>query len=401
MSKKILPFPLVMKNGAKVRTIEDLRKNADIESIMSHYMKGTLSRWCKAFHYDDIINETDNIKEQIIRKLYETLEIDVNEDELKQYLENNAISDEADVVDEVKEIEIIDSMEIKNKLKETDNSIDYSGYAVAVNMVESDENSKKYKLAVKDNQTQVSCQCFIKCDTDKALSEAIIMIIKKMSELVISEKPKAGKSSIKDFVFVEVNEYMPAFYICDHPVTQAEYQAIMGYNPSEFKGFNNPVEQVSWYNAVWYCNKRSEKEGLTPCYTGDGANIECDFKADGYRLPTEEEWAFAASGGNESNGYKYSGSDNIDEVAWYSENSDDKTHPVKKKKANELGLYDMSGNVWEWCWDGHAGSRAIRGGSWKNGCIEVSCSSSNDPNYEYGYPYFAYGILGFRVVRSV
>ena len=180
------------------------------------------------------------------------------------------------------------------------------------------------------------------------------------------------------------------FYIGKYDITQKEWTEVMGSNPSKFQGDNLPVEMVNWYDSIEYCNKRSIKEGLQPYYNidqnkrdpnnkpdpdfGDLDDIKWTVtinpKANGYRLPTEAEWEYAASGGQSSKNFTYSGSDDVDEVAWYWKNSGDQylsgvwlwpvlqqnhnqTKPVGSKKPNELGLYDMSGNVREWCWDWH------------------------------------------------
>lgn len=207
---------------------------------------------------------------------------------------------------------------------------------------------------------------------------------------------------------------LSSYWIGKYEVSQKEWTEVMGSNPSYFKGDDLPVEKVSWYDAVDYCNKRSQREGLSPCYSGKGDNIVCDWNANGYRLPTEAEWEYAPRGGKESKAYKYSGSNDIKIVAWYDKNSGSKTHEVGTKAANELGLYDKSGNVWEWCWDwydrgyyakspgsdpkgaGSGSSRVLRGGSWLdrgNDC-RVACRFSINPgNRLYS--------IGFRVARAI
>ena len=197
-------------------------------------------------------------------------------------------------------------------------------------------------------------------------------------------------------------------------VTQELYESVMGENPSCFKGEKNlPVEWISWNDAIYFCNKLSAKCGLTPVYAVDGktdvekwsyvphkeekitGTISQNENANGYRLPTVEEWQYAAKGGQN---YKYSGSDNLDEVGWYGGNSGAKTHPVAQKKPNGYGLYDMSGNVYEWCWDSFTNNTEEHyncGGSW----IGVAGNCEVDSELLH-YAYEFHSALGFRIVRS-
>lgn len=275
------------------------------------------------------------------------------------------------------------------------------------------------------------------------LSLAILVVLAACSQ----EKSDQKKSPFKNdnFVLVEGGTFtntksnyygqrvaLNSFYIGKYEVTQKEWTEIMGNNPSKFKGADLPVETVSWYDAVEYCNKRSIREGLKPVYaidknTKDPTNkseydnlkwtVTINEGADGYRLPTEAEWQYAAGGGQKSKSYTYSGSDNADEVAWYWKNAGDKvlegdwnwplvennhnqTKPIGTMKPNELGLYDMSGNVREWCWNGYGeteststSTRVVKGGGWMGEVGELTYVSNFEAN----------GIgpdQGFRLVRD-
>lgn len=236
-----------------------------------------------------------------------------------------------------------------------------------------------------------------------------------------------------------------AFFICNHEVTQSEYEKIMGKNPSAFPSeaaakenqLNRPVDSVNWFDAIVYCNKLSKKEKLEPVYSLNG-NTDCDswgevpysasdpnysawlngisqnLDKNGYRLPLESEWEYAAGQKNP---------ENLSEYAWYEGNAFSKTHEVKMKKKNDSALFDMAGNVWEWCWDSWNGKtdyeeqavdetenreffakekqymyengRVRRGGSFLNP------SPLCEPTFRSCYaPWVRNRALGFRVVRT-
>mgnify|MGYP000847784409 FL=1 len=222
------------------------------------------------------------------------------------------------------------------------------------------------------------------------------------------------------------------YFIATYEVTQGEWQALMGSNPSAGYGVgnNHPVYLVSWYDVIKYCNLRSISEGLTPVYsilgssdpvtwgTVPGTNepnwdaAQLNMDANGYRLPTEAEWEFASREASSGAYYNYSGSDDINSVAWYGENSFlQGTQTVGTKSPNALGLFDMSGNVWEWCWDWYAPyvnetiinptgptsgtARVIRGGSWTSGAINCRSTARN------AKPIVVSGAIGFRLCRGI
>jgi formylglycine-generating enzyme required for sulfatase activity len=176
-----------------------------------------------------------------------------------------------------------------------------------------------------------------------------------------------------------------AFRLAAHPVT--------------VPGTRRPVTEVSWLDAVRYCNGLSAEAGLSPCYTlgddPDGLDVSCDRTADGYRLPTEAEWEYACRAGSADVRYG-----DLDEIAWYRGNAGGAAHDVAEKAPNAWGLYDMIGNVWEWCWDRYDPAvygpyRVFRGGGWfdpPRGC-RASCRRKSHPT-------FRVDDLGFRVARS-
>jgi len=203
------------------------------------------------------------------------------------------------------------------------------------------------------------------------------------------------------------------FYISRFEVTQKVWEKVMGTNPSYFKGEQRPVENISWFDAVRFCNRLSERDGFDPVYTINGTNVACNFAKNGYRLPTEAEWEYAARGGERSEDYDYAGSDDPAVAGWlYADRTD--TSLVGMKKPNELGLYDMTGNVYEWCWDifdynyyksspeknptgpAQGDMRALRGGGYRSLSVPQYFTTIR----ARGNPDDKSMSLGFRVVRN-
>lgn len=182
------------------------------------------------------------------------------------------------------------------------------------------------------------------------------------------------------------------------PVTQALYAQMTGRRPSTARGDRLPVEGVSWWDAVRFCNALSRHGGCTPAYRlhPHGEGVEWDAGADGYRLPTEAEWEYACRAGTD--GPRYG---TLDEIAWYRGNSDERIHDVGGKRPNAWGFHDMLGNVWDWCWDIYDAEvygtyRVLRGGGWFD--EQWSCRASARRR---SHPAFQVDDVGFRVARSV
>ena len=295
---------------------------------------------------------------------------------------------------------------------------------------------------------------FEKLELDENNIEKIIKELKGIIKKYSEKKATNVENKLENMVFVKGGKYQPSFAneekevfdieVCKYPTTQKMWTEVMKNNPSGFKGDNKPVECITWWQALDYCNKLSEKYGLEPVYDLSksaqgilmikelgGETVYPDvanFKnTEGFRLPTEVEWEWFARGGQiaieqGTFDYTYSGSNNINEVAWFKENSggnNGSTKDVGLKKPNQLGLYDCSGNVWEWCYDTtedydtiediEEGKnyiykafdssniyRRLKGGSWYDDAEDCAVLISS-----YDQATFADYSFGFRLVRTV
>ena len=260
-------------------------------------------------------------------------------------------------------------------------------------------------------------------------------------KIITLKKKNNGEKVFEETILVKGGKYKPSFIddekelfdieVFKYQVTQAIWTEIMGNNPSTFKGENKPVETISWWDTLEFCNELSEKYGLIPVYNIDKKRgiltinqidgeisfpDKADFsKTEGFRLPTEIEWEWFAIGGKLANkDEKILDANKMEEEAWYYKNSGGRTNNVGLKKPNQLGIYDCIGNVWEWCYDTTEGDiesgklyvytaldsrkkyREIRGGSWKNG--ENTCTLFFR---DYCDTFYADSTIGFRIVRTV
>ena len=312
-------------------------------------------------------------------------------------------------------------------------------------LIDDDEQKRTSEMALKKAILDITK--IEKIELDLAKLEKIVQSLKDdIKKITVGEKPAELKPTFEDMIFVKGGKYQPSFTdeekevsnleVSKYLITQKLWQELIRNNPANFKGDENrPIEYISWWHALEFCNRLSEKYGLRPVYNlgksdqgllminqldGTVASPDvADFnKTEGFRLPTEVEWEWFARGGqvaldNGTFDYTYSGSNNIDDVAWYTGNSKDTTQSVGLKMPNVLGLYDCNGNVWEWCYDTTEGIesgksyvykaydhsnvyRRLKGGSWCNN-TEV-CAVAVRGNSQATY---AYSNAGFRIVRTV
>jgi len=286
-------------------------------------------------------------------------------------------------------------------------------------------DSGSYESHCAECQDDNDCEGESKCNEMGFCSTESMVLIPSGSFWMGSPTDEPDRNTDEKLHYVQLTR---SFYMGKYEVTQKEFKDVMGYNPSSFSscGDTCPVEKVDWHQALDYANKLSGLEGFEQCFdcSGSGTSVTCSLKAKfvtpyeckGYRLPTESEWEYAARAGTGTPFYNgdYT-TENIDAIGWYSGNSGNKTHSVGQKLSNAWGLYDMSGNVWEWTMDwygtyptgteaspsvnpystGSDLNRILRGGSWDY--YAVRCRSAYRLKYAVSNNYYA---VGLRIVRT-
>ncbi len=381
---------------------------------------------------DDLFNTLDELYPQGIRKIPVFLLIKGGIDEI---LKKNNLDYFREIFETKKEtprynftVIIADNEDVPPQLEDKADFIDKQ-------ITDNEGAIKKYILDLAK---------FQKIELGEEDLKKIIKELKGTIRKYSAKKASNIESKFENMIFVQGGKHQPSFAneekevfdieVCKYPTTQKMWTEVMENNPSEFKGDNKPIESITWWEALEFCNKLSEKYGLEPVYDLSksregilmikelgGQKVYPDvanFKnTEGFRLPTEVEWEWFARGGQiaieqGTFNYTYSGSNNIDEVAWYIENSGE-TYNVGLKKPNQLGLYDCTGNVWEWCYDTTENieegknyiykafdasnkSRRLKGGSWND--ISKFCAVLNR---EINQATDAFYAIGFRIVRTV
>lgn len=238
----------------------------------------------------------------------------------------------------------------------------------------------------------------------------------------VKMQANSGIKSDKKENKAEYEVTVSSFEISQYEITVANWREYTSANQIEMPARpvwgwhdDNPITNITWKQAIQYCNWLSKENNLQPAYTKTGDKYTCNFKANGYRLPTDAEWVYAAKGGNKSKNYKYSGGNDLESVAWYAKNSKKAPHPFGTKLPNELGIFDMSGNVWEWCWNYYSSvhykidstvdpigpergdKRCVRGGSWDSNKLEYL-----EPAYQLNWnPNATNEFFGLRIVRTI
>ena len=426
---KPIKFSLLV-GGRECRSVEDVKQNFNFNSLWDNFCNGSLKKWLRQIGESSLLNCIDEFSSQDLLpgkvRLYNLFSPDpLPSDEVNDGNVLKLFSERCLEFGELRGTPFANNFEIKKSLIHNIDNDTLNSWC------ESDLEMLKYVYSKKsyDNLNATNCRRLIDekvvmsdeifamwekrmiddatfnqlCENDlcllkkcnvknlfahlnaknsrRLIDESIITNEDVISEIAtkhnlieILERCKPNSKLVKfggitiEMILVK-DDFGGDFYIGKYPVTQAQWKAVMGNNPSFFKEENHPVERVSWNNCQDFIKVLNSKTG-------------CKF-----RLPKEKEWEYAARGGKNNNNYTYSGSNDLDEVAWYFGNSNvfylggqkyytrGTTYPVGQKKCNELGIYDMSGNVWEYCEDFYSSSlvgRVIRGGSWCNGAPECT-----------------------------